>query len=286
MDTSQPTARLLDCTTAQYFKDPCAVPSLSQSTAFTLLNSSPLHAWTQHPRFGNVRRASTAAMSEGTAIHRLLLNKGADFEVIEADSFRTKLAQEQRDRALEEHRLPVLRHQHDEWVTAADRIKVNLAALNIHLTGESEVPIEWQESGSLGPVTCRGMFDHVIIDRGIIYDIKKADSASPKKCGRSVVNYGYSLQHAAYTSALAKLKPEFEGAVDFIFVFVEVDPPYAVLPARLDGMLRELGAMQWNRAVRLWEHCLTTNNWPSYTNQITTLEAPPWAITEEMGVQS
>jgi len=34
----------------EYHADPCPVPSLSSTLARTLLNQSPLHAWTKHPR--------------------------------------------------------------------------------------------------------------------------------------------------------------------------------------------------------------------------------------------
>jgi hypothetical protein len=280
----EPTAAILDCSQEAYRKDPLPVPSLSQSIAHTLLTESPLHAWAEHPRLGNLRKPSTKAMDAGTILHKLVLGKGADVEIIQADSYRTKLAQEIRDRAIEQRRTPILEREYAVITGALEQIQANVRAYGIELSGESEVPVKWAEQGSLGPVLCRGMIDHVLMDRGIIYDVKKTQSAHPKACGRAAANYGMALQYSAYTSAVAKLRPDFEGRIDFVFVFIEIEPPYAVFACRPNGMLRELGDMQWNRAVRLWEHCLATNNWPGYggAGGIGVLEAPSWAITDEL----
>jgi hypothetical protein len=279
------TAAILDCSQEAYRKDPLPVPSLSQSIAHTLLTESPLHAWAEHPRLGNLRKPATKAMDAGTILHKLVLGKGADVEIIQADNYRTKLAQEIRDRAIEQHRTPILEREYAAITGALEQIQANIRAYGIELSGDSEVPVKWTEQGLLGPVLCRGMIDHMVTNGGVtIYDVKKTQSAHPKACGRAAVNYGMAIQHAAYSSAMAKIKPELAGAIDFVFVFIEIEPPYAVFAARPNGMLRELGDMQWQRAVRLWEHCLATNNWPGYggVGGIGVLEAPAWAISDEM----
>jgi hypothetical protein len=282
----KPLARILQCSLDQYYADPCEVPSLSQSIAKTIVTKSPLHAWTEHPRFGNNRGESTAAMNDGTLIHKLVLGKGADVVIVESDAFRTNAAKAARDAAIEEGKIPVLAHKYENAVAIANTLKSNLLTEHgICLDGESEVAIEWQEEGAEGLVTCRGMMDHVKIDQGRIYDVKKCESAHPRKCGRNAVEYGYDIQHAAYTRALAKLRPELEGRIDFVFLFMEIEPPYAIVPARLDGVLRELGSQRWDRAVLTWEKCLSSNRWPAYADRIVQIEAPTWAINQEMGAQ-
>ena len=269
-------ARLLGSTPAEYRQHKTDIPCLSQSVAHTLVTQSPLHAWSEHPKLGNQRKAWSKEQDVGTLIHKLLLGKGSEIEVIEADDFRTKKAQEARDHAIENHRVPILAHKYASLETAADKIRFNLRQCGVELTGESEVGIEWDEDG----VLCRGMFDHVLLDRGIIYDLKKTESAHPNALSRSMMNYGYPIQHAAYTSALAALKPELAGAIDFVFLFVEVEPPYAVFAGRPDGVLRELGLRQWNYAVRLWGECLASNEWPGYGSSVGTIQAPTWALAK------
>lgn len=282
----QPLARILDCSIDEYYADPCAVPSLSSSIAKVLVTKSPRHAWTQHPRLGNTRDESSAAQDEGSLIHKLVLGKGADVVIVEADDFRTKAAREQRDEAIALGKLPVIARKYESAVAISNTLKANLLTeYGIRLDGESEVAFEFQEQGEEGLVTCRCMMDHVKISEGRIYDVKKIHSAHPRVCGKHAVEYGYDIQHSAYTSALSKLKPELEGRIDFVFLFMEIEPPYAIVPARLDGTLRELGSQRWDRAVLTWERCLNTNHWPTYTDRIVQIEAPAWAISQEMGDQ-
>lgn len=288
--TERPCARILDVTEEQYFSDPCAVPSLSQSIAHVLLTKSPLHAWTEHPRLGNQPGNEsddddTTALRAGKVIHKLLLGEGARVAVIQADNFRKKFAQEARDAAVAAGLVPMLERQHDELVAAAETIKANLALFGIDLEdpeGRSEVAIEWEEEGEHGPVLCRCRMDRVHLEHGLIFDVKKIRSAHPDTCGKHAVEYGYDIQDAAYRRALAKLRPELEGRIQMLYLFVEVDPPYAVYPGPLDGELRELGQQRWERAVYVWERCLRTNRWPAYTDRITPIIAPGWAMNRWM----
>lgn len=281
---AQPRARILNVTLDQYFADPCPVPSLSQSIAHVLLTRSPAHAWVGHPRLGKPvddAEESTEALDKGALIHAMLLGKGSDFELIRYDDYRKKAAQELRDAARSAGRVPILEYQYQELAAAAESLRRTIAGYGIEFAGQSEVPIEWHERGHHGDVVCRGLLDHLIAERGVIYDIKKIRSADARTCSRHAIEYGYDIQHAAYTSAVTKLLPELAGRIDFVFVFIEIEPPYAVVPCRPDGALRELGERRWERATSLWEHCLRENRWPPYTANITTLEAPPWAIAQE-----
>jgi hypothetical protein len=282
---ASPRARILPVTEDQYFADPCEVPSLSQSIAHTLITRSPAHAYAEHPRLGKPADAedekATAAVNEGSVIHSLLLGRGAPLDVIKADNYTTKVAKELRDAALKAKRIPILEWRYDEIIVAAAALRANIAQYGIEFNGDSEVAIEWREPGIDGDVLCRGRMDHVVFDRGTVYDLKKISSADPRTCERHAVEYGYDIQHAAYTSAVSKLLPHFAGRVDFVFLFMEIEPPYQVVPCRPSGVLRELGERRWQRAVALWERCLRDEYWPGYTQTITTLEAPPWALAQE-----
>ena len=277
-------ARILDVSEGEYFADPCAVPSLSQSIANVLVNESPRHAWLRHPRLGKCPEAATRALDDGTILHKLILGAGAAVQVIEAENFRTKAAQELRDAAVAAGQVPVLRARYRELAQGAERLRAQCAAMGFPLTGQSEVAIEWSE-GEDDPVLCRGRLDHVFLDRGIIYDIKKTRSANPNYLRRNFVELGYAGQYAAYTRALAKLTPEFEGRVDFVFLFMEIEPPYSVVPVRPDGAFKEIGSLRWQRAVDTWRTCLRTNRWPGYCESAITLDAPVWVINQELGNQ-
>ncbi|MGH8462403.1 MAG: PD-(D/E)XK nuclease-like domain-containing protein [Stenotrophobium sp.] len=258
-------------------------PALSQSIANTLLMKSPLHAWLNHPLLGAQPRAPTKAMDEGQLVHTLLLGKGAAVEIVNADNFRTKAAQEVRDNAIAAGMLPVLRRVYDEAATAVETLRANIAAFGISIdTNMAEIAIEWEEPGEFGPVLCRGKMDHVDLDRGVIIDVKKAENAHPNRVGRLMTEYGMDVQACAYQRALSALRPEHEGRTSMLFVFCELSAPYAVTPAQADGAMRTRGEHRWLRAVRTWERCLREDKWPAYTSTIVSASPPPWSMSDEI----
>ena len=55
----------------------------------------------------------------------------------------------------------------------------------------------------------------------------------------------------------------------------------AITPVELAGDYRALGLSRWRRAVNLWARCLREDRWPGYTEGITTIAAPEWAMAAE-----
>ncbi len=276
------TARILKVTPTEYHKD-LDGPSLSSSMAHTLVAKSPAHAWTDHPRFGGARADASDAMNEGSLIHKLVLGEGAEIAVIDADAYRSTAAKQAKEAAIAEGKIPVLAPKFEPIKVAAANILENIHSFGIELDGQSEIAIEFEEVGQKGPVLCRSMLDNVNLELGLIRDVKKIRSADPRTIERHAYSYGYDIQYAAYTSAVEKLKPELEGRSEFMFIFCEIEPPYAVVPARPSGALKALGESRWLRAVQLWEECLRTDKWPAYCTSPITLEPPGWAISVEEG---
>ena len=272
--------RFVQFTADEYHADPCKVPALSSSIAHVIDTESPLHAWSRHPKLGGVPRQPTKSMESGSLSHALLLGDGKDIRIIDAGDYKTKAAKADRDAARDAGEIPVLRDDYEEALKTSVILRARFADHGIRLDGKSEVTALWTERARDGAeVQCRGMMDHLKLPR--IYDIKSTRSANPDVCRRHVESYGYAIQRAAYASAVERIKPEFAGRVDFIFVFYELEPPYAVTPARLSGSFRELGARGWRRAVDRWEECLRTNRWPGYADGIVELEPSPWALVRD-----
>ncbi len=269
-------------TAEEYFAEPCAVPALSASIANVIDTESPLHAWSRHPKFGKTSRPPTKALDNGSLSHALLLEEGKDIEVVDAKDWKTKAAQETRAAARKAGKIAVLKDDLAEARATADTLRERFADLGIVLNGESEMTALWTETARNGEaVQCRGMLDHMKLPR--IYDIKSIRSANPETCRRHVETYGYALQRAAYVSAVERIRPDLAGRIDFVFVFYELSPPFAVTPVRLSGAFRELGERGWRRAVDRWESCLRTDKWPSYADEIINLEPSPWALDKDMG---
>lgn len=270
---------------ATYHADPCETPSLSASIAKVLVDQSPKHAYLAHPKLGGHRWDATGAQDTGSLIHALMLGKSAPIEVIDAKDFKTKAAQEARDDAKAAGKLPVTEPAFLKLRSVATTLLTTLSdEYGIRLIGESELAAIWEDSTDGGaPVLCRGMLDHLIESRAVIYDIKTISSAHPDKCSRQMSEYGYDVQWAAYTSALRMIRPSFAGREDFVFLFCEVEPPYCVTPVRPSGEFRHLGEIRWARAKRTWAECLRTGKWPGYATSILSIEPPPWALSRELG---
>jgi hypothetical protein len=285
-------AKILNVTEAAYHADPCVRPSLSQSIAHTLVTESPRHAWLEHPRLGgNKDRVATNAMDEGAILHKLLLGAGAQFEMVVADDWRTNAAKAAREAIQESGKIAILAHKFEKLKTAADRIFQNAANQGFPFGGHSELAIEFVDYADqikrTREVLCRCRIDQVRKDH-IIYDVKKVASANPKDIARKFVEFGYDIQAHAYTRAYEQLVPEALGRSEFIFLFCETEPPYEVVPARLDGCHTEIGKRRWNKALALWDKLLTEGSypWPGYSDGAITLVPPQWVISQELGEEA
>jgi PDDEXK-like domain of unknown function (DUF3799) len=278
-------ARLLDVTPEQYHADPCAGgPSLSHSVATTLLNRSPKHAWLEHPRLGGTRRPPTSAMDEGALLHRLLLGKGADFQLLNAPDYKTKWARELRDEVRAEGKIPILTHDYHDLMEVTRRVSARCAELGFALDGRSEVAIEFTEESKHGLVTCRCMIDHVRDEQLQLIDLKRVANVNPRDLPRAIAEYGYDIQRAAYLRAYELLTGQ-TGRAEFVFLFFEPEPPYEVVPAFLGGPSRHYGDSRWQRAVDLWGKLLAegTYPWPGYSEGAIVIDVPPYALTLELG---
>lgn len=284
-------ARILNVTEAAYHADPCASPSLSSSIAHTLVTQSPRHAWLEHPRLGGSKESinkRTKTMDEGQILHKLLLGAGAQFEMVVADDWRTNAAKESRAAIEEGGKIAILAKNFEKLKKAADRIYQNAANQGFPFGGQSEVAIEFVDYADQvmreRQVLCRCRIDQIAPDH-VLYDVKKVESANPKDIARKIVEYGYDIQVTAYRRAYEQLVPEALGRTDFVFLFCEADPPYEVVPARLDGYHTEIGNRRWNRALALWEKLLTEGSypWPGYADGAITLMPPQYIINQELG---
>jgi hypothetical protein len=220
-------------------------------------------------------------MDLGTVAHALTLNAGKEFVVLEYDDFRTNAAKEARDTVRAAGFVPILRDDFDRATKVTDALKAQMHVRGIALDGRSEVAITWQEDGLSGPVMCRGMLDHLRLEAGTIYDLKFVSNAAQHSIERSAENFGYAIQSAAYTRAVTGLRPDLAGRIQFVFLFCEVEPPYALNVCRPSGMFSELGERRWLRAVDVWGRCLKNDSWPGYGDEVNDIFPPGWALASE-----
>lgn len=255
--------------------------TLSCSIAQALVLESAAHAYLRHPKLGGQPFAPTNEMDRGSLIHALLLGKGRELAIVEADDWKKKGNRELRDEHRKAGRLAVHRKLYDESLVAAQELKKKLATRGYEFTGDSEVTLIWPEHAANGAtVLCRGRLDHV---KGAeIWDLKITGDANPKTLTRGhITRMGYDIQGAAYPRGLESVDPRYRGRVTYTLLFCEPEPPYCVTPVRFAGSLKELGSRKWQRGVNRWEWCMRTGEWPDYCSDVVFAEAKPWELEEE-----
>lgn len=248
-----------------------ACPELSASLAHVLLSRSPRHARTPD------EDEPSEAQLQGSLLHRLLLGVGETIAVIEADSYRTNRAKDEREAAHARGALPVLAAAYEKAERVIVGVRASIAEEGIDLAPFArEASLFWRAEPG---VDCRGRLDLLDLAAGRILDPKFVRNA--RAFPRSIVPMGYDVQHAAYVQAVEALRPELAGRVRMQFLAIEPYPPFAVARVPLDGSLRSLGELKWKRACALWAECLSSGSWPSYG--VIEAAAKPWDLAEEMG---
>jgi hypothetical protein len=263
---------------AQYHGDPCPKPSLSSGCLATLLDQSPYHAWYGHPRLGTGSHAEGRKTEIGSAVHRLVLDAGAELAVIEFDSYRSKAAQAAQDAANATGKLPILAEDY----AVAQAIAGPLREATENYMGAKvadclrECVIIWRD----GPHWRRALIDIMTRDLRRLADIKTSrGSASPPACVSRIFDAGYELQAEHYTRAAASLDPEGRGRREFAFLFAEVDAPHCVSPPIiLSEGAQTVARERWEVGSKLWDSCLQHDYWPAYDQDAQIAEAPQWFV--------
>lgn len=247
--------------------------SLSSSGARLILQSPARFRWDMdHPR------PYTAAFELGHAAHTLTIGTGSEFEVIDADSWRTKDAREQRDAAVADGLTPLLRQ---EWQQVTD-MRAALAAHPVAgpLFDRDDTMCEtsmWWEDPDTG-CPCRARPDLATYACDLIVDYKTTTDASPHGFQKAVATFSYEVQAAWYLDAFRAL--EDASDVPFVFVCQEKTPPYLVGIYQLDVEALRVGAEKSARARRLYVQAASSGDWPGYPTTPQLIDLPKWAVIQ------
>jgi hypothetical protein len=274
----------LDVSETDYHADPAPAPSLSSSIARTLLDRSPLHAWTQHPRLNPAHEPQDRKTFDiGRAAHRCVLGRGGDYEAIPSDllasngAASTKGAKEWIADARERGVTPLKADEVDTIGDITAAVSAHLAACRIKLDPSRSEAVALAE---IDGVWCRAMIDNAPADPRLpLYDLKTTTDASPDAVIRAVCNYGYDVQAAHY---LATWKAATGEDRRFRFVFVEKEAPFGCCVVELDGDPNSEADWLANanskasESRRIWGECLNANEWPGYPAAPIIIGAPVW----------
>ena len=268
-----------EMTAALYHADPAPQPSLSSSIANMLIDKTPLHAWTWHPRLNpNIEQDDgNAAMSKGSVAHELILGKGGGIEVLDFDDYKRKAAQEARDSAIASGLAPILAKAFQEAETiAASALQALRETPDCHdfddPLARSELVMVWQD---MDGVWCRAMLDR-LTPRGIVYDVKTSGRGLDDRTLRNKFEDGFDTQPGLYLRGLETLWPEMAGRFRWRWVFAEQATPFAVRIEEAGAVALKEGAEKADYAIRRWHECMKTGLWPGYPRRIGRLDPADW----------
>jgi hypothetical protein len=265
-----------------YYADRIAdEPSLNATVAKLLISDSPLHAWTAHPKLNpGYRETVDKKFDVGTAAHEVfLLGNDHLIHVVEANDWRTKAAQEVRDRAREEGMLPLLAGQWQDVSAMLTALRSQLpgidAAPALFTAGKPEQTLVWRDRD----VLCRARLDWIHDSLECVDDLKTAArTANPHVWTRTTMwGIGADIQ-AAFT--LRGLKAAVGVDSTFRFVIAETHEPYAIAAVSPSEQTLALSNAKIDVALERWKRCLAENAWPAYPPHVLTVDPPAWAETQ------
>lgn len=251
-----------DIDEATYHAD---VDSLSVSGAKTLLKAPALFKWQrENPVHKDV-------FDFGSAAHQLVLGVGPGIVPIEADSWRTKAAQEQREAVRADGHIPLLEADYVRVQAMADVLSTHETAMRLLSEGRPEVSAYALDEPT--GVLRRGRFDW--LGPRILTDYKSTRSADPWSFAGDAARFGYHMQAAWYLDLAADLDHPAEA---FAFIAQEKEAPYLVEVYDLDAAAIDRGRELNRRALERFRDCRESGLWPGYTGQqFSTLSLPKWA---------
>ncbi len=256
-----------------------ADPALSSGIAKLLIERSPAHAWTAHPKLNPDWKPEVEDKFDiGTAAHKLLLE--GENVIVEGDypDWRSAVAKQFREDARAAGQVPLL-------ISQANRVREMVAKaqeqmgtwyqdLHLFQNGKPEQTICWKDDHD---VLCRARIDWLHDDGKHVDDYKTTSASSlPSKWERTMYGVGGDVQVAFYLRGLKALTD-----YDFYWRFVvqETYPPYALSVVTLAPSALALANDKVQKAIDLWATCMKTDDWPAYPARIASIEVPTW---EEM----
>jgi len=101
-----------------------------------------------------------------------------------------------------------------------------------------------------------------------IFDLKKVQSggASPTEFQKSIIDYGYHIQAAAYL--------QITGASRFVFVLFDDDEPFDAAEYEPDEEMLEFGRLEFRRLLNAYAFCVESDQWPGYADGIQKIGLP------------
>lgn len=265
-----------------YHSQLTAAPSMSASMAVEILEGCPRTMWNDSYLNPDHERTQKREYDLGTAGHLALLEPdewASRVVVVEADSYRTNVAKEARDKAYADGKTPLL-PQHVEAVSGLRAaVLADPVAGKALIGGRSEQTLVWRDRKTGLFLKCRP--DKAPDDWSWLADLKTTTCTHPRALKKKAHDAGWAQQAEWYldgVEAVTGIRPEH-----FYFIAVEVAPPHLVTVCRYRPRIGEKprglewAAMMNRKAIDLFASCVAIDEWPSYAQGVVELDLPTYA---------
>ncbi len=273
-----------DITEAEYRADPFG-GSFTQSLAKVVLAHSVLHAREEsalaEPREEDDEAEKyVKAQAIGNAVHKTILGRGKDIEVIDAKDFKKDIAKQARDAATAAGRVPILaKHKliADRMAQRAYEQLMRHEDKDAFTNGSGEVMIAWQEDG----VWFRALIDWLSDDLRTVDDFKSSGmSMAAHVLGKRAETAGWHVQHAFIRRGLDALDPGNAGRRRHRNIAQEQFHPFALNVMHHDKYWLTMGEKKVDAAVTAWKAARKANRWACYPPVSVCPEYPKYAESQ------
>jgi hypothetical protein len=253
--------------------------AFSGGLAQTLLDKSPLHAWTESPWNPDRAREDNGVADLGTFAHACLLEGGtSSLVVVDAPDWRTKAAQQARDDARAAGKLPILERKVSEiWtmVKAAQAFVESSEIAGVFSTGEAESTIIFD----VDDVRCKVRPDWLTADRRICLSFKTTPgSAAPDSWIRTQLP-GYDVGIVLYERGVSTIA-DADTWCRVVTLVQEQKAPFSCSLIGLAPAWAALADAKLSVALATWKSCLEAGKWPAYPTRIAWAEPKAWMLAK------
>ena len=239
------------------------------------VSASHLHAISRSPqtyykRFIDPNRPpskQTPALVLGSFVHTTVLEPDTVADRYKISSARrgTKAYTELIDKGIE----LVTQAQWDQAHAMCDAVRNHPEAAWLLSDGKAEQSVWWDDEQFDLRCKCRPDW----WNGDIVIDLKTTQDASPRGFAKSVANFRYHVQQMHYLQGTK--------AARFIFIAVEKEYPFAVGVYELDNDACGVGEELRQRDMQRIKTCKQRDEWPGYSNDISSLSLPSYATNVE-----
>lgn len=234
-------------------------------------HKSGRHYWARYLDPNRVKPEPTPAMTLGSGFHAMALEPDVyeqEFCVAPEIKRTTKAGREEWAAFVAENKKKTILTPDQVALCRAMTESVMshpAASAILSLDGEAEQTFTWTDEQTGEACKCRPDY---LVD-GMAIDLKTTVDASPEGFAKSVNNFRYHVQANWYLRGAP-------NASQFVFIAVEKTPPFAVAVYVASPEMVAAGGRAADLDLANLAQWRREDVWPSYSNQIETLNLPRW----------